>query len=416
LDPILSIIYSTEKNSVEVKGTKFSYPSSVIGPDSTQEMLYDSYMPKRIEGFLDGFNCNIMAYGQTGTGKTHTMFGPPGYMARASKGEFGMKVIPEYGLFPRGMIELYNKLQALREGPESNSSYVMTVSAVELALEGNLDMFVKSKKDKGEKLAIGGLFGDGGAMGVSIDRSCSPARLYGMTELLLNSPEDVLRTFRALASRNTAGTTMNDSSSRSHCFVFLNLYQYGAGSVRTSMFQFVDLAGSERIKDAHGGNTNVHGMEATKGMYQGLMTNFSLLMLSKVIRELVELRQKGKKFEHVVNNPTQGDLVSLLGQSLVGSALTAIFVCVSQAPANAQQSRHALEFGETFSKLTMDRIKPMPSEPIDKMREAAEACLEENKANLESDSNNKYVVRRQAMARDAMARIQVLDQFSSGEQ
>ena len=48
------------------------------------------------------------------------------------------------------------------------------------------------------------------------------------------------------------------------------------------------------------------------------------------LRELVELRQKGKKFEHVVNNPTQGDLVSLLGQSLVGSALTAIFVCVSQ--------------------------------------------------------------------------------------
>ena len=28
------------------------------------------------------------------------------------------------------------------------------------------------------------------------------------------SPDDVLRTFRALASRNTAGTTMNDSSSR----------------------------------------------------------------------------------------------------------------------------------------------------------------------------------------------------------
>ena len=84
----------------------------------------------------------------------------------------------------------------------------MTVSAVELALEGNLDMFVKSKKDKvrfsngdsfellithtfvyllqGEKLAIAGLFGDGGAMGVCIDRTCSPARMYGMTELQLN--------------------------------------------------------------------------------------------------------------------------------------------------------------------------------------------------------------------------------------
>ena len=51
-----------------------------------QEELYNSYMPARIEGFLEGLNCNIMAYGQTGTGKTHTMFGPPGYMARAAKG------------------------------------------------------------------------------------------------------------------------------------------------------------------------------------------------------------------------------------------------------------------------------------------------------------------------------------------
>ena len=51
-----------------------------------QEELYNSYMPARIEGFLSGLNCNIMAYGQTGTGKTHTMFGPPGYMARAAKG------------------------------------------------------------------------------------------------------------------------------------------------------------------------------------------------------------------------------------------------------------------------------------------------------------------------------------------
>ena len=36
LDPLFSIIYSTDNNSVEVKGTKFSYPSCVIGPESTQ--------------------------------------------------------------------------------------------------------------------------------------------------------------------------------------------------------------------------------------------------------------------------------------------------------------------------------------------------------------------------------------------
>ena len=42
-----------------------------------------------------------------------------------------------------------------------------------------------------------------------------------------------------------------------------------------------------KSQDAHAGNTNVHGIEATKGMYQGLMTNWSLLMLSKVTRDML---------------------------------------------------------------------------------------------------------------------------------
>ena len=36
-----------------------------------------------------------------------------------------------------------------------------------------------------------------------------------------------------------------------------------------------------------------------------------------------------------------------------GDALTALFVCVSQAPDNVMQSKIALEFGEVFSKLTV---------------------------------------------------------------
>ena len=52
-------------------------------------------------------------------------------MARAAKGKFGIDVIPEYGLFPRGLIELYHSLQALRAAG-GETEYVMTVSAVEL--------------------------------------------------------------------------------------------------------------------------------------------------------------------------------------------------------------------------------------------------------------------------------------------
>merc|ERR1719476_1050104 len=120
--------------------------------------------------------------------------------------------------------------------------------------------------------------------GVSIDRTEFPARLYGMTERPLKGPADVLQTFDAWASRNTSGTTMNDSSSRSHCFVFLNLYAHQNGKVRISRFQFADLAGSERLAEAHGGQTNLRAGSAS--MWQGMATNFSLMMLSKTIREL----------------------------------------------------------------------------------------------------------------------------------
>ena len=91
-------------------------------------------------------------------------------------------------------------------------------------------------------------------LGVALDKNSRPPRLFGMTELPLDSVSDVRALYAALATRNTAGTLMNDSSSRSHCFAFLTLRAYDAkdDAIRTSRFQFVDLAGSERLRDAHG--------------------------------------------------------------------------------------------------------------------------------------------------------------------
>ena len=47
----------------------------VFGSDSTQEDVYDAAVRPIVEEVLEGFNCTIFAYGQTGTGKTHTMEG-----------------------------------------------------------------------------------------------------------------------------------------------------------------------------------------------------------------------------------------------------------------------------------------------------------------------------------------------------
>lgn len=47
----------------------------VFGMYSRQEEVFNSMVKPIVEESLAGFNCTIFAYGQTGTGKTHTMEG-----------------------------------------------------------------------------------------------------------------------------------------------------------------------------------------------------------------------------------------------------------------------------------------------------------------------------------------------------
>lgn len=47
----------------------------VFGPAAQQKDLYEQAVIPIVNEVLEGFNCTIFAYGQTGTGKTYTMEG-----------------------------------------------------------------------------------------------------------------------------------------------------------------------------------------------------------------------------------------------------------------------------------------------------------------------------------------------------
>lgn len=53
---------------------KFTFDRS-FGQDSSQVTVYQSVVAPFIDEVLAGYNCTVFAYGQTGTGKTHTMIG-----------------------------------------------------------------------------------------------------------------------------------------------------------------------------------------------------------------------------------------------------------------------------------------------------------------------------------------------------
>lgn len=48
------------------------YPfDAVFGPEASQELVYDGVVQPMLEEVLQGYNCTLFAYGQTGTGKTY---------------------------------------------------------------------------------------------------------------------------------------------------------------------------------------------------------------------------------------------------------------------------------------------------------------------------------------------------------
>ena len=49
----------------------------VFGQESTQEAVFDE-VKHFVQSALDGYNVSLLAYGQTGAGKTHTMLGGAG--------------------------------------------------------------------------------------------------------------------------------------------------------------------------------------------------------------------------------------------------------------------------------------------------------------------------------------------------
>lgn len=173
LDGEGALRYSSKPPQVSVVKSKtaktFKYPAHVITPDIDNESLYDIFMPRRVQAFLDGVNVNVLAYGQTGTGKTHTMFGTPGIMEKASAGTFGLNISPDYGLFPRAIIDIFHRVK------QRGNKFVLTASSVELSMIlGNRDLLTSRKGSKST-----GMW-QSSCNGITLNRDTKPPRLVGM--------------------------------------------------------------------------------------------------------------------------------------------------------------------------------------------------------------------------------------------
>ena len=159
--------------------------------------------------------------------------------------------------------------------------------------------------------------------------------------------EELLRQMRrGDASRTTASTKMNDTSSRSHAVFTITLKQMhhdintDSTTERLAHIRLVDLAGSERAK-----STGAVG--AT--LKEGAKINQSLTTLGRVIAALADPRHGrvhngGKNRSRDVVPYRDSVLTWLLKDSLGGNSKTAMIACI--APTDYEETLSTLRYAD----------------------------------------------------------------------
>ncbi|GFP80330.1 125 kDa kinesin-related protein [Phtheirospermum japonicum] len=295
----------------------------VFGPSSQQKDLYDQAICPIVFEVLEGYNCTIFAYGQTGTGKTYTMEGG----ARKKNGEFPS----EAGVIPRAVRQIFDILEA------QSAEYSMKVTFLELYNEEITDLLApeecpKFVDDKSKKPIALMEDGKGGVF------------VRGLEEEIVTTANEIYKILeKGSAKRRTAETLLNKQSSRSHSIFSITIHikectPEGEEMIKCGKLNLVDLAGSENI--SRSGAREGRAREAGE-------INKSLLTLGRTINALVE--HSG----HVPYRDSK--LTRLLRDSLGGKTKTCIIATISP-------SIHCLE--ETLSTLDYaHRAKNIKNKP-----------------------------------------------------
>lgn len=104
---------------------------AVFGPEDGQRKLYDSKVRPLIGRCLEGYNGCVFAYGQTASGKTFTMQGPP-----QPSGD-------QYGIIQRISIQVMEYAEKTKR--ESGVDFVIKASYLEIYQERLIDLLVGEK-------------------------------------------------------------------------------------------------------------------------------------------------------------------------------------------------------------------------------------------------------------------------------
>ncbi|KAJ5607291.1 hypothetical protein N7537_003910 [Penicillium hordei] len=353
--------------AVDVSAGRKLFVFDRVFPETTEQEGVWEYVSDSVDSFVQGYNVSIMAYGQSGAGKSFTM---------GTSGPINQNNMQDMGIIPRAAQVLFDKLDGPskhnRTGSHSTTGlrtpqrYSMTSAASFGKLNQEKDKtwqlkatYVEIYNEHLRDLLLPESTAANDRSNVTI-REDTKGRiiLTGLHQVNINSFDDLIGALNFGSTiRQTDSTAINAKSSRSHAVFSLNLVQrksspnhaapspikekrmsmpvdtFHAGESITvdSKLHFVDLAGSERLK-----NTGASGERAK----EGISINAGLAALGKVISQLSS-RQQGS---HVSYRDSK--LTRLLQDSLGGNAYTYMIACVTPAEFHLSETLNTISYAQ----------------------------------------------------------------------
>ena len=304
-------VHAKTKNS---RGQSSYAFKRVFGVETEQEDVFAHACRPLVADMLKGFSCTVFAYGQTNSGKTHSMMGD----LRSEVGQ---------GLIPRSCKYIFNELL------KSKQHFTVRLSCVELYKEEFYDMLTQDDPSQPKRKLK--LFQDGSGGTV----------MKGVEEVVVSSPTDVLSQLEgAIGRRATAATGMNNRSSRSHFIATITVTVKestlsGEDLFKIGKLHLVDLAGSESAKRADTSGTDRQSEAAA--------INKSLLTLGRVISSLSSPDRSHTPYR-------ESALTRLLQDALGGKSKTSIITTISLARQNMDETLSTLEYASSARRIEND--------------------------------------------------------------
>ncbi|CBZ27771.1 putative kinesin [Leishmania mexicana MHOM/GT/2001/U1103] len=302
----------------------------VYAADATQEDVYELSARPAVLSMLEGYNATLMAYGQTGTGKTYTME--------------GFTNEEERGIIPRAVEDVFAYIRERRRASEA-TKFLVRASYMQIYNEVISDLLEQPAAvfaGGGSSSSSGG--GGGASRSSSLTVRHTPQRgvyVDGLSEWIVRTPEDVYGLIaKGTALRATSATKLSELSSRSHA-IFTIVVEAMEGdeanplSYRFGKLNIVDLAGSEKIRLA---GVTGQRLEETKNI------NKSLHELGNVISALAaKSGAHGRRVQRHIPFRNSA-LTSALRDSLGGNCKTTLIACISPALESYAESLSTLMF------------------------------------------------------------------------